>query len=189
QGGISTDQTRFRETMALNGVYQYANAYRYASRAYDSLPAKPVFLLESTYEHEHPRSDTQPFRKAWWWTMLSGGSGVLWSNAFLWLNESARGTYRLDYGDVDHAVSSWAAELESPGTFEALHLHTLFEGLPWDRLVPAGQESDRWRRRGTTPPEQTTGCSWSRRLERVDDQSTIRRRLDAAGRDFIPSGA
>src|SRR5205807_7873449 len=91
QGGISTDQTRFRETMALNGVYQYANAYRYASRAYDSQPAKPVFLLESTYEHEHPRSDTQPFRKAWWWTMLSGGSGVLWSNAFLWLTESARG--------------------------------------------------------------------------------------------------
>ena len=139
QGGISTDQARFRETMALNGVYQYANAYRYASRAYDSQPAKPVFLLESTYEHEHPRSDTQPFRKAWWWTMLSGGSGVLWSNAFLWLTESARGTYRLDYGDVDHAVSSWAAELESPGTFEALHLHALFEGLPWDRLVPSGR--------------------------------------------------
>jgi hypothetical protein len=95
-----------------------------------------VFLLESTYEHEHPGSDTQPFRKAWWWTMVSGGSGVLWSNAFLWLCETARGTYRADYGDVDHAVSSWRAELDSPGTFEMLHLHTLFEGLPWYRLVP-----------------------------------------------------
>jgi len=69
--------------------------------------------------------------------MLSGGSGVLWSNAFLWLCESARGTYRIDYGDVDRAVSSWAAEFDSPGTFEALHLHAFFEGLPWHRLVPA----------------------------------------------------
>ncbi len=139
RGGISTDEARFREAMALNGVYQYANTYKYTTRAYDLRPPRPVFLLESTYEHEHPASDTQPFRKAWWWTMVSGGSGVLSSNAFLWLCESARGTYRVDYGDVDHAVSSWAAELESPGTFEALHLHALFEGLPWYRLVPEGR--------------------------------------------------
>ena len=138
RGGISTDEARFRDQMALNGVYQYANAYRYALRAYEVTPPRPVFLLESTYEHEHPGSDLQPFRNAWWWTMLSGGSGMVWSNAFLWLCESSRGTYRIDYGDVDHAVSSWAAELESPGTFEALHLHALFEALPWHRLVPAG---------------------------------------------------
>ena len=142
-GGISTDEARFRDAMALNGVYQYANTYKYAARARELQPARPAFLLESTFEHEHPGSNTEPFRKAWWWMMVSGGSGVLWSNAFLWLCESARGTYRVDYGDVDHAVSSWTAELESPGTFEALHLHTLFEGVPWDRLVPAGQESDR----------------------------------------------
>jgi hypothetical protein len=138
RGGISTDEPRFRDLMALNGVYQYANAYRYALRAYAATPPRPVFLLESTYEHEHPGSDLQPFRNAWWWTMLSGGSGVVWSNAFLWMSESARGTYRIDYGDVDHAVSSWAAEIDSPGTFEALHLHALFESLPWHRLVPAG---------------------------------------------------
>jgi hypothetical protein len=41
------------------------------------------------------------------------------------------------YGDVDHAFSSWPAELESNGTIEALHLHAFFEGLPWHRLVPA----------------------------------------------------
>jgi len=138
QGGISTDQARFRDAMALDGVYQYANTYKDAGRAYAAQPPKPVFLLESTYEHEHPGKTTQPFRKAWWWTMASGGSGVLWSNAFLWLCESARGTYRIDYGEVDGAVSSWAAELQSPGTFEAIHLHALFEGLPWHRLVPAG---------------------------------------------------
>jgi Protein of unknown function (DUF4038)/Putative collagen-binding domain of a collagenase len=148
QGGISTDQPRFRDAMALNGVYQYADTYRDAGRAYEAQPPRPVFLLESTYEHEHPKSGTQPFRKAWWWTMTSGGSGVLWSNAFLWLCESARGTYRIDYGEVDGAVSSWAAELESPGTFEAVHLHSLFEGLPWERLVPGAaliRSGQRWR--------------------------------------------
>jgi len=136
-GGISTDQERFRDAMALNGIYQYANPYRYAGRAHDVQPARPTYLLESTYEHEHPASDTQPFRKAWWWTMLSGASGVLWSNTFLWMCETARGSYRLEYGDVDHAISSWPAELESNGTLEALHLHAFFEGLPWHRLMPA----------------------------------------------------
>ena len=140
-GGISTDQPLFRDAMTLNGVYEYASPYRFGLRAYDVQPPRPMFLLESTYEHEHTRGDTQPFRKAWWWTMLSGGTGVLWSNAFLWLCESARGTYRIDYGDVDGAVSSWGAELESRGTMEMLHLHALFEGLPWHRLVPAGAAS------------------------------------------------
>jgi Protein of unknown function (DUF4038)/Putative collagen-binding domain of a collagenase len=155
-GGISTDEARFREAMALNGVYQYAKPYRAAARAYGVQPPRPVFLLESTYEHEHPGSDTQPFRKAWWWTMVAGGSGVLSSNAFLWLCESARATYRIDYGDVDHAVSSWTAELESPGTYQALHLHALFEMLPWYRLVPAGGSS-----RG--PPLIVSGQGWGQK--------------------------
>jgi len=143
QGGISTDPELFASAMNLNGVYQYANVWRYATRAYDVRPPRPVFLLESTYEHEHPASNTQPFRKAWWWTMLSGGSGVLWSNLFLWMCESSRGTYRASYGDVDGAVSSWAAELESPGTRQMMQLHAFFESLPWERLVPAGPVSGR----------------------------------------------
>jgi hypothetical protein len=141
QGGISTDEARFADAMALNGVYQYADTYRYAGRAYDVRPARPVFLLESTYEHEHAAGNTQPFRKAWWWAMLAGGTGVLWSNTFLWMCEAARGTYCVEYGEVDHAVSSWSAELDSQGTFQALHLHAFFEGLPWHRLVPAGPAS------------------------------------------------
>jgi hypothetical protein len=142
RGGISTDEPRFREAMALNGVYQYSKTYRYTGRAYQTWPRRPVFLLESTYEHEHSVGEDQPFRKAWWWTMLSGGTGVLWSNTFLWMSEAARGQYRLSYGDVDGAVSSWTAELDSAGTFEALHLHAFFEGLPWHRLLPIAIASD-----------------------------------------------
>jgi hypothetical protein len=143
QGGISTDQGLFAPAMNLNGVYQYANVWKYATRAYDVRPHRPVFLLESTYEHEHPASNTQPFRKAWWWATLSGGTGVLWSNVFLWICESSRGTYRASYGDVDGAVSSWAAEFESPGTRQVMQLHAFFESLPWERLVPAGPISGR----------------------------------------------
>lgn len=138
-GGISTDQRRLAPLMDLNGVYQYAQPYRYALRAYDVEPPRPVFLLESTYEHEHPIGNTQPFRKAWWWTMLSGATGVVWSNFFLWRCESARGTYGADYGDTDHAVSSWRAELDSTGTRQIVLLHRFFEGLPWSRLVPSGR--------------------------------------------------
>jgi hypothetical protein len=138
RGGISTDQALFAPLMEANGVYQYVQPYRFASRAYDVRPPRPVFLLESTYEHEHPRDDTQPFRKAWWWSMLSGGGGTVWSNHFLWMCESSRGTYQASYGDTDRAVSSWRAELDSPGTHQMQHLHRFFEALPWYRLVPAG---------------------------------------------------
>ena len=151
QGGISTDQERLAPLMEINGVYQYADTYRYALRAYDVRPPRPVFLLESTYEHEHPASNSQPFRKAWWWTMLSGGSGVVWSNFFLWRCESARGTYRADYGDTDRALSSWSAELDSPGTRQVVLLHRFFEALPWHRLVPAGRPE---------APGVTTGQRW-----------------------------
>jgi Protein of unknown function (DUF4038) len=143
QGGISTDQALFASAMDLNGVYQYANVWKYVTRAFDVRPPRPVFLLESTYEHEHPTSNTQPFRKAWWWAMLSGSSGVIWSNVFLWMCESARGTYQVTYGDVDGTVSSWAAELESRGTRQILQLHAFFESIPWTRLVPAGPASGR----------------------------------------------
>lgn len=138
QGGISTDEAAFRDAMDVNGVYQYANPWKYTARAYEVRPPRPVLLLESTYEHEHPRSNTQPFRKAWWWSMGTGAKGVLVGNLFLWMCESARGRYRAEYGDADGAFSSWAAELDSPGTHEAEHLHALFESLPWWRLAPAG---------------------------------------------------
>ena len=153
--------------MDLNGVYQYAEPYRFALRAYDVQPPRPVFLLESTYEHEHPDGNTQPFRKAWWWTMLSGGAGVVWSNFFLWRCESARGTYGADYGDTYRAVSSWAAELDSPGTRQIVLLHRFFEALPWHRLVPSGRSEwsgiasgQRWGQ-GRSPPPERKHTIWS----------------------------
>jgi hypothetical protein len=152
-GGISTDQALFAPRMELNGVYQYATTYRFTRRAYDVQPPRPVFLLESTYEHEHPRARDQPFRKAWWWSMLSGASGVVWSNFFLWRAESARGRYRADYGDVDGNVSSWKDELNSPGTGQAVQLHRFFGALPWARLVPAGAQTG-------TPELVTWGQRW-----------------------------
>jgi len=154
-GGIATDEPLFRDAMDLNGVYQYADTYRYTKRAYEVQPPRPVFLLESTYEHEHPGSSTQPFRKAWWWTMLSGGSGVVWGNLFLWMCEPRRGTYRAVHGDADGASSSWARELDSDGTHEALGLHAFFEALPWWRLVPEDAA-------GGAPDLVTEGRGWGR---------------------------
>jgi uncharacterized protein DUF4038/collagenase-like protein with putative collagen-binding domain len=138
QGGISTDEALFASAMDINGIYQDAQPWRFAARAYAVTPPRPSFLLESAYEREHPRSRLQPFRKAWWWSMLSGAAGVFWSNYFLWMCEAARGTYPAAYGDGDGTVSSWSAELDSPGTDEVLHLHAFFEAIAWERLVPSG---------------------------------------------------
>jgi hypothetical protein len=138
QGGLSTDQARFAPAMSLNGVYQYANVWSSVLRAFDVSPARPVFLLESTYEHEHPDNNTQPFRKAWWWAMASGASGMIWGNLYLWTAQAAAGMHRATYGDNDGSVSSWRAEWDSPGTHQAVRLHAFFEALPWQRLLPAG---------------------------------------------------
>jgi len=138
QGGISTDEVVFAPAMALNGVYQYAHVWEPVLRAAGVVPPRPVFLLESTYEHESPGSATQPFRKAWWWSMLSGGSGVLWGNLFLWTCEASRGDYPASYGHNDGSVSSWRAEWNSPGTHQMLYLHGFFEALPWPTLQAAG---------------------------------------------------
>jgi hypothetical protein len=138
QGGLSTDQARFAPAMSINGVYQYANVWGPVLRAFDVSPARPVFLLESTYEHEHPDNNTQPFRKAWWWALTSGGAGMIWGNLYLWTAQAAAGVHRATYGDNDGSVSSWRAEWDSPGTHQAVHLHTFFEALPWQRLLPAG---------------------------------------------------
>src|SRR5581483_5385903 len=165
RGGISTDEVALRDVIALNGVYQYAMPYRSTQRAYDSAPPRPVFLLESTYEHEHPSGNTQPFRKAWWWTMLSGGTGTISGNLFVWMAESARGTYQGEYGDTDHAVSARAAELDSPGTLDMLDLHALFEALPWHRLGPSGPAS------GSPRPLVTSGQGW-RGLEHIAASAT-----------------
>jgi hypothetical protein len=127
--------------MSLNGVYQYANVWGPALRAFDVFPPRPVFLLESTYEHEHPEANTQPFRKAWWWAMASGGSGVVWGNLYLWTAQAAAGVHRANYADNDASVSSWRAEWGSPGTHQAMHLHSFFESLPWQRLLPAGSSA------------------------------------------------
>ncbi len=140
-GGISTDEARFADRMDLNGIYQYAAPYQYASRAWTVSPPRPTFLLESAYEHEHPNSKLQPFRKAWWWSMVSGASGVLWSNNYIWMSEAARGPHAATYQGDDGTVSTWAAELDSPGTYEALHLHAFFEAIRWYRLVPCGVAS------------------------------------------------
>ena len=137
RGGISTDEALFAPAMDLNGVYQYGTNYEYALRAYGVVPHRPVFVLEGTYEREHPGM-LQPFRREWWWGMLSGAEGTVSGNDFVWMSESARGTYSADYAAADHTISSWAAELESPGTSQMVRLHQLFEGLPWHRLVPAG---------------------------------------------------
>ena len=142
RGGISTDEALFAPDMDLNGVYQYATTFEDAMRAYDVTPPRPAFLLESTYEREHG-GPFRPFRKDWWWAMLSGGAGTVWGNNFLWMCQTARGTYAADYSAADATISSWEAELDSPGTFESLRLHALLEGLPWQRLVPSGPRSGR----------------------------------------------
>jgi hypothetical protein len=143
QGGISLDERAFAREMDLDGVYQYASPYRFTGRAYAA--GLPVFLLESAYEHEHARSPLLPERKAWWWAMTSGAAGIVWGNNFLWMCETLRGAHPAVYAEGDGAVSTWAAELDSPGTSEAIHLHQFFEGLAWDRLTPQPQAGRGWR--------------------------------------------
>jgi len=77
-GGISTEEARFRDSMTLNGVYPNTPT-RTSTRPRPRVEARQAPRSSSRVPTSTSTlgSNTQPVPKAWWWTMVSGGSGVL----------------------------------------------------------------------------------------------------------------
>ena len=92
--------------------------------SYNQKPIAPTYLLEAHYELEDvgtPKDYGTPLilRKQEYWTMLSGGAGQIYGNAYLW-------TMR----------DGWQSHLDTPGADQIKYWKDFFLSIPWQDLVP-----------------------------------------------------
>jgi hypothetical protein len=138
----SLDPALFAPLIGLDGVYTYRPAYLACDEARALPTPVPAFLFETTYEDEREGRSLVQRRQAYW-ADLTCGAGEIFGNQPIWL---------FDEG--------WQTALDSPGSRQMQRLSALFEGLPWQELVPdqalvvdgAGTYgSDRWVTAARTP--------------------------------------
>jgi Protein of unknown function (DUF4038)/Putative collagen-binding domain of a collagenase len=112
------EQYRNGGWLDLNSTYTYAIVHRKLLIDYDRVPAKPFFLIESTYEGEHNASAVQIRRQAYW-AVLCGATGQFMGNRPIWL---------FDPG--------WKAAMEGVGSQDMARLNALFRSRAWQELLP-----------------------------------------------------
>lgn len=114
----SRDDPAWDALVDLSGAYTYYHPYVQVLKDYNREPAKPVFMVESDYEFER---DSTPavLRRIEYWSILAGGAGQLYGNAYTW-----------------PFSNGWKDKLDTPGAIQFAHVKHLFEPRAWQRLVP-----------------------------------------------------
>jgi uncharacterized protein DUF4038/collagenase-like protein with putative collagen-binding domain len=120
----SLDDSNWAPLISLNAAYVYAPTYLEMLHAYNQSPTMPAFLVEAHYELESvgkPSEMGTPsvLRRQAYWTMLAGGTGQLYGNAYTW-------TFK----------DGWQTNLDTPGVRQLGYWKTLFSAYPWYNLVP-----------------------------------------------------
>ena len=109
--------------ISLNASYTYFPNYAEVLHGYSQSSSIPVFMVESNYEFENNTGmDTGTpniLRRQEWWTALSGATGQLYGNKFIW-----------------PFSSGWQGELGTPGAVQFMVLKVLFAARAWYELVP-----------------------------------------------------
>jgi Protein of unknown function (DUF4038)/Putative collagen-binding domain of a collagenase len=111
--------------LTLDSAYTYYETYDVVLQSYNSSPTIPTYLTEANYEYENDDGQlpgpagTYVLREQAYWTMLSGGTGQLYGNGYIW-----------------SFTPGWQSFLDSPGALEIKYLNQLFGSVPWWRLTP-----------------------------------------------------
>ncbi len=124
QNSSSFDDPTWMPLSQINSTYAYAPTYIQMLHSYNQTPVAPTYLLEAHYELEkvgEPWDYGNPLvlRHQEYWAMLSGGTGQLYGNAFIW-------TF----------MPGWRYFLDTPGVTQFTIWKKFFESLPWQDLVP-----------------------------------------------------
>jgi hypothetical protein len=114
----SLDDARWAPIIGLNAAYTYFPTYAQVLKGYNRTPPAPVFLVEATYEFEH---DCTPviLRRQEYWTLLSGATGQVYGNGFIWPFKAG-----------------WKEHLDTPGAAQMAYVKALFERHAWYDLAP-----------------------------------------------------
>lgn len=120
--GSSLDDRTWATIVSLNGAYVYGPTYIQVLYSYNQKPIMPTFLMEAHYDLERVGNDygtSWVLRRQEYWTMLSGGTGQLYGNAYTW-------TF----------MPGWQFNLDTVGVKQLMIWHQFFSSLPWWNLVP-----------------------------------------------------
>ncbi|MGA2207256.1 MAG: DUF4038 domain-containing protein [Terracidiphilus sp.] len=124
QNSSSFDDPTWVPLIQINGTYAYAATYIQMLHSYNQTPIAPTYLLEAHYELEkvgEPWDYGNPpvLRRQEYWAMLTGGTGQLYGNAFIW-------TF----------MPGWQYYLDTEGVTQLIIWKNFFESMPWQDLVP-----------------------------------------------------
>jgi hypothetical protein len=120
----SFDDPTWKSLIWLNGTYTYFPAYLQTLVSYNQQPTAPTWLMESRYEFD--RGDIPPdegtpaiLRLQEYWSMLSGGVGQFYGNAYIWPFKDG-----------------WRDKLDTVGVQQVEYWRDFFLSIPWQNLIP-----------------------------------------------------
>lgn len=120
--GSSLDDPTWASIVSINGSYVYGPTYIQMLHSYNQKPIMPTFLMEAHYDLERVGNDygtPEVLRRQEYWTMLSGGKGQIYGNAYTW-------TF----------MPGWQFNLDTVGVAQLMIWHQFFSSLPWQDLDP-----------------------------------------------------
>jgi hypothetical protein len=122
--GSSFDDRTWVPIASINSTYVYGPTYIQMLHSYNQRPIAPTYLVEAHYDLERvgrPSDYGTPMvlRREEYWTLLSGGKGQIYGNAFIW-----------------SFMGGWQFNLDTVGVAQLMIWHQFFSSLPWQNLVP-----------------------------------------------------
>ncbi len=120
----SFDDPRWIPLIELNSVYTYSPTYIQMLHSYNQTPVAPAYLVEAHYDLEDvgtPPDYGTPnvLRREEYWTMLSGGTGQFYGNAYTWSFKDG-----------------WQSNIDTPGVEQIGYWKSFFSSIRWQDLVP-----------------------------------------------------
>jgi len=120
----SFDDPTWIPLIEINSAYTYSPTYIQILHSYNQKPVAPAYLVEAHYDLENvgkPPDYGTPnvLRREEYWTMLTGGVGQFYGNAYTWSFKSG-----------------WQKNLDTPGAAQLKLWKEFFTSLPWQDLVP-----------------------------------------------------
>ena len=120
--GFSLDDRTGVGIVSLEGTYVYGPTYIQMLHSYNQKPVAPTCLIEAHYDLERVGGDygtPSVLRRQEYWTMLTGGQGEIYGNAFTW-----------------SFMSGWKFNLDTIGVEQLMIWQQFFSTLPWQDFVP-----------------------------------------------------
>jgi hypothetical protein len=127
QSSSSLDDANWAPIVGLNLAYTYYATYTEVLHAYNQSPNVAMFMGEANFEYEtngvaegaEDGGSPHILRMQEYWTMLSGVTGQLYGNRYIW-----------------RFLPGWQSHLDSPGIVQLGYMENLFRSRKWFDLVP-----------------------------------------------------